>query len=350
MSGPARILHAPTAVGGHPEGLSAAERELGFHSDVALLGDDPFGYGADISVDLDVSRPRQIARRLAFLRRAVRDYDVFHFNFGRSIAGFNLGKRVVSELPLLKLLGKKILVTFQGCDVRPPTHCYCRIESCAHQAQWRHANAAQIMRNADRVFYCNPDLREWLPGGRFVPYALVDLPSLQQLPPDPERREMVVCHAPTNRNIKGTEYVIEAVEQLRREGVPVRLELLEGLQHDEVIERCGDADVVVDQLLIGWYGTFAAEAMALGKPVLAYIRERSPEDNPFGDELPIVRSDPAQLAARLRELIADPAGRERLGRDGRAFVERHHDPRRVARDVLEGIVELPAEAETPAGR
>jgi glycosyltransferase involved in cell wall biosynthesis len=344
MSAAPRILHAPTAVGGHPEALSAAEREMGFHSEVALMGADPFGYGADIWIDLNVSGPRQVARRLAFLRRAVRDYDVFHFNFGRSIIDFSFGKKVVSELPLLRMLGKKIIVTFQGCDVRLPTHCYCRIEWCAHQAEWRLANAKRILRHADRVLYCNPDLRQWLPGAEFVPYALVDLDALQPAPPPPDRDEMRIYHAPTDRNIKGTRFVIEAVDQLRSEGLPVRLEILEGLKREQVVERCRDADVVVDQLLIGWYGTFAAEAMALAKPVVAYIRDEQPGDNPFGDELPIVRSDPAQLADRLRELATNPARRAEIGQAGRRFAERHHDPATVARSVLDGVVDLPAPA------
>jgi glycosyltransferase involved in cell wall biosynthesis len=144
--------------------------------------------------------------------------------------------------------------------------------------------------------------------------------------------------------VKGTRHVLAAVEQLRAQGAAVELDLIEGVARKEVLRRVREADIVVDQLLSGWYGGFAVEAMALGKPVVCHIREAVSEDNPFGAELPIVRATPATLAEQLRTLALDHALRARLGAQGRAFVERHHDPRRVAREVLEGIVALPGGA------
>jgi glycosyltransferase involved in cell wall biosynthesis len=108
-----------------------------------------------------------------------------------------------------------------------------------------------------------------------------------------------------------------------------------------VLRRIAAADVVVDQLLVGWYGTFAVEAMALGRPVLSYVREDEPDDNPFGASLPIVRTSPRTLVADLAAVLADRARREELGWAGRAFAEEHHDPVAIARDALEGIVPLP---------
>ena len=66
---------------------------------------------------------------------------------------------------------------------------------------------------------------------------------------------------------------MEAADRLQREGVPFDLELIENLPNAEATRRYRDADLVVDQLLAGWYGGFAVEAMALGKPVIAYLRE-----------------------------------------------------------------------------
>jgi glycosyltransferase involved in cell wall biosynthesis len=160
-----------------------------------------------------------------------------------------------------------------------------------------------------------------------------------------------VAHAPSDRQVKGTRHVEEAVAKLQREGHRVRLDLIEGVTRDEVLARVVQADVVVDQLLIGWYGAFAVEAMALGRPVLAYVREDEPEDNPFGAELPIVRTTAAALADDLLALAGDGKRRLELGAAGRRFVEEHHDPRRIARIVLEGIAELTPEQEpAPAAR
>jgi glycosyltransferase involved in cell wall biosynthesis len=343
----ARILHAPTDVGGHAFQLSRAERELGLESNVVVFGRSELGYGADITVDLEgLSAPARLTRRLGFLRAAAKRYDVFHFNFGQPLIALRRGGRVFTELPLLKRLGKTVLVTFQGCDVRPYERCFCGRESCRIETAWRGRNAEAMSRHADRVFFLNPDLREWLPSGRFLPYANVDIEGTGP-EPAPNGPELVVAHAPTNRAIKGTEHVIQAVDRLRDEGLGIRLDLIEGVRRDEVVERLALADLVVDQLRLGWYGGFAVEAMALGRPVLCFIREDEPADNPFGDELPIVRTTSDGLGADLRALAGDPVRRRRIGDASRGFAERHHDPRRVALEALEGLVSVPIPSRAP---
>jgi hypothetical protein len=344
------ILHAPADVGGNAYGLSRAEREFGLRSDVAVFAPGPFGYGFDVDLRAGVDQPiwRRLARRAAFLRRASREYDVFHFNFGLTLMQVRQLGVVLDELALLKRAGKTVLVTYQGCDVRPKASCPCRHPECFEGARYRQPAADRALRLADRVFFLNPDLREWLPGATFIPYASVDPRSIQPAPL-PERDELVVAHAPSDRQVKGTRHVEEAVAKLQQEGHPVRLDLIEGVTRDEVLARVAQADVVVDQLLIGWYGAFAVEAMALGRPVLAYIREDEPEDNPFGAELPIVRTTAAALADDL--LALDRQRRLELGAAGRRFAERHHDPRQIARTVLDGIVDLsPRQEPTTAAR
>lgn len=328
-----RILHAPADVGGHAYGLSRGERELGFHSDVAVLSAGPYGYGADIRLDLtDLPTWRVVRRRAGFVRHALARYDVIHLNFGHPIVAVRRGPFVLSELPLLKRAGKTVIVTFQGCDVRPQAACACTSPVCAAQDPRRLPNARHMLRHADRVYHLNPDLRHWLPGSRFLPYANVDIRAVTPRPPA-QRDELVVAHGPTNREVKGTEHVVAAVEGLRGEGVAVRLDLVEGATRDEALARFAAADVIVDQLRLGWYGGLAVEGMALGRPVMAAIREDDPSDNPFGAGLPIVRTGPATLRDDLRALLADGARRERIGAQGRAFVERHHDPPAVARVV-----------------
>jgi glycosyltransferase involved in cell wall biosynthesis len=341
-SAPVRILHAPADVGGHAAGLAQAERELGLRSDVAVFAASQYGYASDIEFDLQDRGPwRRLGTRAAFTARALRDYDIIHFNFGQSLITLRAAGRVLNELPLLKRAGITILVTFQGCDVRPQADCFCTQEHCRAEDRYRAPNAARFLRYADRCFHLNPDLRRWLPGSRFLPYASVDLATVgspAELPPADVVR---IAHAPSNREVKGTAHVIAAVEQLRADGVAVALDLIEGVSREEVLKRVAAADVVVDQLLIGWYGGFAVEAMALRKPVVCHILEQVPEDNPFGDELPIVRATPATLLERLRELVLDRDLRVRLGAEGRQFCELRHDPRLVARQVLAGVVRLP---------
>jgi glycosyltransferase involved in cell wall biosynthesis len=136
-----------------------------------------------------------------------------------------------------------------------------------------------------------------------------------------------VVHAPSNREKKGTRFVIEACEQL-----PVELDVVENVPHEEARARYARADIVVDQLNAGWHGVFALEAMALGKPVVTYLKpdvvERSAEG--FGVRIPIVPATKETLVEALRPLVAEPERRRELGAASRDYVERVHDVDRVA--------------------
>jgi glycosyltransferase involved in cell wall biosynthesis len=139
-------------------------------------------------------------------------------------------------------------------------------------------------------------------------------------------------HAPSDRKKKGTEYVIAACAHL-----PVELDIVEGLPHEQARKRYARADIVVDQLNAGWHGVFALEAMALGKPVVTYLKpdvvEKSAEG--YGIRIPIVSATADSLADALRPLIESPALRRELGAASRAYVEQVHDIDRIADRLID---------------
>ena len=77
-----------------------------------------------------------------------------------------------------------------------------------------------------------------------------------------------MLHAPSRRIVKGTKYILDAVEELKSEGLKFDFKMVEGMKNSDAKELYRTADIVVDQLRIGWYGVLAVEAMALGKPVI----------------------------------------------------------------------------------
>ena len=78
-------------------------------------------------------------------------------------------------------------------------------------------------------------------------------------------------------------------------------------------------------------GIYVFEAMACGLPVVAPSRGAFPEMiNASGGGLLCAAEDPSDLAAKLSELIADPAAALRHGISGRAWVERFNDRRSMA--------------------
>ena len=90
--------------------------------------------------------------------------------------------------------------------------------------------------------------------------------------------------------------------------------------------------------MLGWYGGLAVESMALGVPVISHIRAVDLEHVPraFARDLPIIDATPGSIRDVLRTWLVER--REELpqvGLRGRAFVERWHDPLRVAAGVAE---------------
>jgi glycosyltransferase involved in cell wall biosynthesis len=116
----------------------------------------------------------------------------------------------------------------------------------------------------------------------------------------------------------------------------------------EALAHYRHADIVIDQLLVGWYGVLAMEAMALGKTVICYIR--SDLSGYFGESMPILNANPDTITSVLRDAIQDTELRREVARRGRAFVETVHDSRIVAgaaAQLYQKILQAPVSAATP---
>jgi len=137
-----------------------------------------------------------------------------------------------------------------------------------------------------------------------------------------------VLHAPNHRGVKGTEYILAAIDQLKAEGLPVELVLAERISNDQVRRLMQEVDILADQLILPGYGLNAIEGMASGLPVIANLEDRAATEvfrrYSFLDECPIVSAGPGTIAEVLRVLVANRSMRTELGTAGRAYVEKYH--------------------------
>lgn len=362
-----RVLHCPALIGGNAPQLARAERAIGLDSRCVALTGSRYAYEADeILAGPDAGFRERESARWRLLARALRWADVVHLNFGATImppradlvdlpadrAGrarahaFHLYARLLKQrdLPLLRRAGKVVAMTYQGNDARQGDRLDRFAISPAAEVgpgyyppgsdAAKRREIARVDRYADLIYALNPDLLHVLPARTaFLPYANVDPAAVSPGPPRPGSEVPVVAHAPTNRAVKGTRFLLEALERLRSDGVAFELRLLEGLTSAEVRRELAGADLVVDQVLVGWYGGVATEAMALGRPVVAYVREEDlgPLPAEMLTELPVISASPDTLEPVLREWLTTRRGElADLGARSRAFVERWHDPRGIA--------------------
>ncbi|MBM3175506.1 MAG: glycosyltransferase [Chloroflexi bacterium] len=347
-----RILHCPANVGGNSWTLSRAERKLGLDSDVMVFRKDWLEYPVDINLHLSKnSKASSAFRLLTFFLGALAHYDVFHFNFGSSFLPQvrDLGIFELSDLPVLRGLGKKIVVTYQGCDVRQKDFCVrnyaisacaeldCYGSRCTSKADaLKKRRAEKFGRYSHKMFAISPDILRFLPKhADLLPCPRVDLSQWQPVKKKVDKR-LVIVHSPTNRACKGTKYILDAVERLKvKSAHEIELILAENIPHSKVHELYRQADVAVDQLLVGWYGGFAVEMMALGKPVVCYIREEDLKFIPpqMKKDLPIINANPETVYEVLEHLVVERDGLLSIGERGRAYVERWHDPVKIARKM-----------------
>jgi glycosyltransferase involved in cell wall biosynthesis len=147
--------------------------------------------------------------------------------------------------------------------------------------------------------------------------------------------ELIVYHAVGNynlrsrggRNIKGTGAILAAIDRLRREGVPVRLEFVTDVPSRDARFIQVQADVVVDQLNYGRYGAQASEAMMLGRPTICYINKSEPpgiKKVEFVENCPIVSATEDTIYAELKALLLNRERRRMLARASRDFAIRWH--------------------------
>jgi glycosyltransferase involved in cell wall biosynthesis len=137
-----------------------------------------------------------------------------------------------------------------------------------------------------------------------------------------------IIHTPNHRGFKGTEFIINAVEELKKEGLKVELILLERVQNDKVREIMQQADILVEQLIFVGYALSAIEGMATGLPVLANLENeeytRVFRLYSFLDECPILSTTPETIKDNLKLLVTNYKLRKELGQLGRKYVEKYH--------------------------
>lgn len=370
MGRPYKVLHAPTTVGGNPQGLSKTLNNLGVYSRTLALQQNYFNYAADhvLWAENEGVFKRELKRLCALIYFGFK-YDVIHYNFGTTIAAAGyyrpsksvitsllrwihckyLGNLQLLELKIYKGLGKSLFITYQGDDARQGDYSLANFKfSIASQVdssyynkasdEFKRRSIARLGKYCDAIYAVNPDLLYVLPkGAKFVPYSHISLdewtPQYTQL----EKRKLRIAHAPSHRKAKGTELILAALDKLRADGFEFEFILVEGSSNAVARNIYETVDILVDQLFAGWYGGLAVEAMALGKPVLVYIRSEDLQFIPgeMAADLPFINVNPETIEEGLRQVLLMPRQELlALAKRSRAYVEKWHNPMKIASKLI----------------
>jgi len=347
------ILHiAPFNTAGVPITLVKAEREIGHHSRLITLGHDRRDYEEDICLNLPLldfwltrvakrlfSSPDKLkvtnrlpqpasipiewhpnnaaedllvrTRETLWTRRiaaAMEEVDFWEFDLYQLDGGLEFYRdgRTVRRL---KEMGKRIICCYTGSDLRtrgiiPVIDRLCDVRVTV---EFDH------LRLHPRIHHV------------FFPF---DVRRFEFCPPA-SGETVRIGHAPTNRAAKGSDTVIRVVRELAQSH-PVELVLIEGLPWREATRLKRSCHIFVDQLGDLGYGINSLEALAMGIPTCSCLAPGFAQRYP---DHPFVVVDEENLPEQLLRLIGDPELRRAMGVAGRRWVERTHDPRRIARQI-----------------
>ena len=245
------------------------------------------------------------------------------------------------ELHVYRMLGIPVFLWTYGADVRSRgacrsmgepnccTHCDAPGRYCVCDDQLATRNHAKLKQLSTAIFAGVGDMFVYTPGSIddtfFWP---VDLDAdgggryAPRYPRGDGTQPLRIVHSSNHRMFKGTDYLVKAVDVLKQEGLDIDLALVERVPNREALEIYRSADVIFDQCLLGGFGYFALEGMALGKPVMCFIRHAEryllrPE------ECPVINTHISTLADDLRRVYHERATLPEIGRRGRSYVERH---------------------------
>lgn len=259
---------------------------------------------------------------------------------GKPILGnFHRGS-FVDDLSALRSVGIRPAVLFHGSDIRLPSkHAQLYADSPFVDGSDEYVDRLEqsvlgqraALRGFDgTVFVSTPDLLDFLPDATWLPLAVDVAPfehAAQSRPLALERSRPVVVHAPSNPRLKGTEFIEATLTGLAEAGL-IDYRRLSGVPHAQMANVIADADVVVDQVVLGNPGVLAVEAMAAGRVVVAHIAEpvrlRMAQRDVQSQMPPIVEATPATLRSVIEEVVGDRTTYAEMGAQGPAWARRNH--------------------------
>lgn len=311
-----KIVHSPTEIAGQMSTLVEGLRAFGHTANGYNWFHTYLKYGGGI-VNTDAYELKNVIEPL------VHYADVIHFHNGNS---FLLQNR---DVPLIHGIGKKMVMHHWGNDVRtragsrkynpypiPPS--YLEDESI-------HQRLVFLSRYIDHCIVQDYELYPHVTGYykhvHVLPLAC-KVGKITPRYPAPDNPVPVIIHAPTNREFKGSEYVEKAIRDLQGR-YSFLYTAVEKKSHQEAMQLYAGADIIVDQLLCGTYGMLSVEAMAMGKVVVAYIRDDVKKK--FPPDLPIVVANPDTIRDVLADLLQDAQLRHSIGKRSRQYAEAYHD-------------------------
>ena len=278
------------------------------------------------------------------------NFDVFIFG---SASTFFSGY----DMPILKLLGKKIICVFTGSDIRPPY---------LNGYYYNELSTSEIIRMAAAYKEKMKWVEKWSdvivsyePQAQFqvkpfVSGSFLGFPFLQASDAQPATKNLAandtirILHCPTRPLEKGTPIIEKLIDKLKKQGFNIELIVIVGQSYATVQENIQQCHFVIDEVYSDLpMAGLSTEAAYWGKPtvVSGYYATCLEMGNLLYEEIPpTLFIHPEELESAVIKMIVDRQYREELGKQAREYVRTRYSLEQVAANyqkLIEG--EIPKE-------
>ena len=342
-----KIIIGPLNIASQPYYLASGLRKFGVDAQSIAYGAGTFGYESDKSKTLPADQLERVdVFNETLLEAYEENFDIYHFfqrPFYLPIPPGDHDSFLGAEIPILKSRGKRVAYRFTGWELideeierrNNPYTAFKHGWDGKFNREFKKEYLEFLRAQVDTFMVVDPMMREHCPEARIVP-RILPVDNFDEVGIERRKRPLII-HAPSNSTYKGSKFIIAALEALRAKGVEFDLKLLDRVPFAEALEWYKRADIIIDQMLIGWYGVLATECMAMGKPVAVYMR---PDLADTPGEIPVHNINPDNIEERLRLLIEDFDLRLDLASRGRAYVEKVHSEVAVIPKLMQVYVDI----------
>lgn len=244
------------------------------------------------------------------------------------------------DLPIYRLLGKRVIRVFLGTDSRPrymtgwhhqaadPSTRDPACRKLAQRVQRQRGRVRFMSRYASLVVdnplcghYQQRPYINWFHIGFPHDPAFFETQKDEATNTEPSSK-VKVLHCPSNPEVKGTDRIEAVIETLKADGTPIQYTRITGMPHAQVLAHLQSCDLVIDELYSDSpMAGFASEAAAYGRPVIVggygWENLRANLGEGFA---PNILCQPEALEQTLRDALSDLGRAKAIGQQANAFM------------------------------
>jgi len=218
-------------------------------------------------------------REFYFFWTRVARYEVIHSHFAMMLTANGW------EYPILKKMGRKIVIHYRGCEVRnreknmalhPEVNICQRCDYnaiiCTDPVRRNRVRLAQ--KYGDLFLMTTPDMKDFVPNALHFPFFLPQTNNGHSgLPAEEKTRDGIkIVHVTGHPGIEGTEKIREVMDNLKAKGYRINFVFLHLIHHERVLREMATADLTIGKMKMGYYANAQIESMYLGVPAITYVR------------------------------------------------------------------------------